>query len=150
ESANLGGNVGGWGIDYILMKPVKKLGVLGFGLGYSSSSISEAPAMAPTGYVAPEQNSFHSPIVLRIPLGTSAILGLEGRLNYLALGGTGGPDPTNPTTPPDKRHFHYIGGRLWIPLPLLGDAISALSKFHLEGHIGYTPDGVREFNYGGM
>lgn len=144
ESSNLGGNVGGWGIDYILMKPVKKFGVLGFGLGYSSSSISDAPEMAPVDYKAPEQNSFHSPIVLRIPLGTSAILGLEGRLNYLALGGTGDPALN------EKRHFHYAGGRLWIPLPLLGDAISALSKFHLEGHIGYTPEGVREFNYGGM
>lgn len=144
ESSNLGGNVGGWGIDYILMKPVKKLGVLGFGLGYSSSSISSAPAMAPVDYKTPEQNSFHSPIVLRIPLGTSAILGVEGRLNYLALGGT--TDSENPA----KRHFHYVGGRLWIPLPLLGDVISALSKFHLEGHLGYTPDGVREFNYGGM
>lgn len=145
ESSNLGGNVGGWGIDYILMKPVKKLGVLGFGLGYSSGSISDAPEGSdPLTYKAPEQNSFHSPIVLRIPLGTSAILGLEGRLNYLALGGTGDP------TMNEKRHFHYLGGRLWIPLPLLGDAISALSKFHLEGHIGYTPDGVREFNYGGM
>jgi hypothetical protein len=144
QSSNLGGNVGGWGIEYILMKPVKKIGVLGFGLGYSSSSISDAPEMPPIDYKAPEQNSFHSPIVLRIPLGTAAILGVEGRLNYLALGGTGDPLMN------EKRHFHYIGGRLWIPLPLLGDAISALSKFHLEGHIGYTPGGEREFNYGGM
>jgi hypothetical protein len=144
ESSNLGGNVGGWGIDYILMKPVKKLGVIGFGLGYASGSISEAPADAAMDYKAPEHNSCHSPIVLRIPLGTSAILGVEGRLNYLALGGTGDPMLK------EKRHFHYVGGRLWIPLPLLGDAISALSKFHLEGHIGYTPEGVREFNYGGM
>lgn len=145
ESSNLGGNVGGWGIDYILMKPVKKLGVLGFGLGYSSNSISDAPAMSdPSTYKAPEQNSFHSPIVLRIPLGTSAILGVEGRLNYLALGGTGDPAMN------EKRHFHMIGGRLWIPIPVLGDLISALSKFHLEGHLGYQPGGERELNYGGM
>ena len=151
ESENLGGNVGGWGIDYILMKPIAKLGVIGFGLGYLDNSISSPPAMAPADYKAPEQNSFHSPIVLRIPLGTAAIVGVEARLNYLALGGTGDPMLG------EKRHFHMIGGRLWLPIPLLGDAISALSKFHLEGHISYEPGADRmgpqvgrTFNYGGM
>lgn len=143
-SSGLGGNVGGWGMDYILMKPLKKLGVVGFGLGYLSNSISEGPANAPEGYKKPEQNSFHVPLVMRIPLGSAATVALEARLNFLALGGTGDPELN------EKRHFHLIGTRLWLPLPFLGDLSSIFNKFHLEGHIGYVPGGDRTLNYGGM
>ncbi len=144
ESSALGGNVGGWGMDYILMKPLKKLGVIGFGLGYLANSISQSPADAPDGYKKPEQNSFHMPLVLRVPLGTVATLGIEARLNFLALGGTGDPALN------EKRHFHLGGGRLWMPLPFLGDLSSVFTKFHLEGHLGYEPGGDRAWNYGGM
>jgi hypothetical protein len=64
--------------------------VIGYGLGYSSEDVSNLPeataAMRPSEM---KHSSFHSPFVLRFPLGATVIAAVEARVNWLQLKGSG-------------------------------------------------------------
>lgn len=145
HTSGLGGNVGGWGIEYLALKGGgnKTPFVIGYGLGYASDSVSNLPMqdpMNPTSMPSEmKHQSFHTPIVLRFALGASVIAALEGRINYLQLKGSGvaTPDCVAMMTC-ETRHFSPVGARIWIPIPILGDAIDIIKKFHLEGHVTYN------------
>jgi hypothetical protein len=133
------GAVSGWGLEYAVLKPVSKLGLIGIGIGYARSSLEE-PVGDPNLI---SETSLYSPLVFRFPVAAEAILGIEARLNYLQLGGSNTDEPIA-----EARHFTPLTARLWLPLPLLGEAISLFRKFHLEGNISYVPGAPRELAYG--
>ena len=138
ESAKLGGGVGGWGIQWAGLFPFAKFGVFGYGLGYMANSQSDVE----DGVIKLKQRSLYLPVIVRVPLATSLIVGAEWRANLLQLGGTGEPG--------DDQAYSPLIGRLWTPVPMLSSMGGVFKKLHIEAHITYARDAPRETVFGGM
>ncbi len=137
-ASGFGGDVGGWGLQIMGLKPVKSLGgVFGYGLGYSSASESDVP----DGSTEYKERAFYIPLVFRMPLASKLIANLEWRGNLLGLGGT--------KEPGEDQAFSPLSAGLWTPLPLLSSLGSVFKKLHLEAHVSYAYGAQREVAWGG-
>lgn len=137
QSGGFGGNIGGWGLQYLSMKGISKAGLFGYGIGYMANSQSEVA----DGAVELKQRAFYIPLVFRMPIASMLITSLEFRGNLLQLGGSGEPGEHQAYSP-----FIF---RLWTPLPIISSLGGFFKKLHLEGRVQYTFDATNEFVYGG-
>ena len=123
ESTDVGGNSGGWGLEYRSLKHDNGL-LWGYGLGYSTQRTRDA---------GDRHTSVHVPVFVALPITTWLVARAEIDLNLLQLDGTGEPGVAT-------QHFSPL---------LIGAEVPLYKRYFLGATAGYYYGAGDPFVFGG-